>query len=157
MYVSFSSSYIDTLVTSKQVAKGVTSSWDALIELLESIEHLLNRLDIYTHIPRTPAMDEMVGKIMIELLSTLALATRELKQGRSSEPILAEVLPYSPQHSQICEEGFRREVRRSDPAEARPTHARRGSDHRSSDPRGRLRSRPKYECGHERRANTLAL
>ena len=140
-----------------QAAKGVTSSWDALIELLESIEHFLNRLDIYTCIPRTPAMDEIVVKIMVELLSTLALATRELKQGRSSEPILADVFPYSPQHSQICEEDFRREGCRSGPAEARPTHARRGSDHRSSDPRGRLRSRPKYECGHERRANTLRL
>jgi hypothetical protein len=138
-----------------QVAKGVTSSWDALIELLESIEHFLNRLDIYTRIPRTPAMDEIVLKIIVELLSTLALATRELKQGRSSEPILTDVLPHSPQHSQICEEGFRREGLRSGPAEARPTHTRRGSDHRSSDPRGRVRSRPKYECGHERRANTL--
>ena len=140
-----------------QAAKGVMSGWDALLELLESIDRFLNRLDIYTRIPRTLAMDEMVVKIMVELLSTLALATRELKQGRSSEPILADVLPYSPQHSQICEEGFRRGVRRSDPAEARPTHARRGSDHRSSDPRGRLRPRPKYECGHERRANTLGL
>ena len=107
-----------------QVAKGVTSSWDALIELLESIEHFLSRLDIYTRIPRTPAMDEIVLKIIVELLSTLALATRELKQGRSSEPILADVSPYSPQYSQICEEGFRREGLRSGPAEARPTHTR---------------------------------
>jgi len=66
-----------------QAARGVTSSWDALIELLESIEHFLNPLDIYTRIPHTPAMNEMVFKIMAELLSTLALATRELKQGRS--------------------------------------------------------------------------
>ena len=72
------------------------------------IEHFLNRLDIYTRIPRTPAMDEMVIKIMVELLSTLALATRELKQGRSSESVLADVLSYSPQRSQICEESFRR-------------------------------------------------
>ena len=94
--MSFSSSYIDTLVTSKQAAKGVTSSWDALVELLELIEYFLNRLDIYTRIPRTPAMDEMVCKIMVELLSTLALATRELKQGRSSESqaVLGDVLPY---------------------------------------------------------------
>jgi hypothetical protein len=74
-----------------QATEGVTSSWDALIELLESIEHFLNRLDKYTRIPRTPAMDEIVVKIMVELLSTLALATRWLKQGRSSEPILADV------------------------------------------------------------------
>jgi len=69
-------------------------------------------------------MDEIVVKIIVELLSTLTVATRELKQGRSSEPILADVSPYSPQHSQICEEGFRGEGLRSGPAEARPTHTR---------------------------------
>ncbi len=124
-----------------QAVKGIISSWDALVELLESIENLLNRLDIYTRIPRTLVMDEIVDKIMVEILSTLALATRELKQGRSSKSLLADVLLHSAQRSQICEEGFRRDGRRSGPAEVGPTHARRGSDHRSPDPRGRLRSR----------------
>jgi hypothetical protein len=68
-------------VTSKQAAKGIISSWDALLELLKSIAHFLNRLDIYTCIPHMPAMDEIVVRILVELLSTLALATRELKQG----------------------------------------------------------------------------
>jgi hypothetical protein len=68
-----------------QAAKGVLSSWDTLVELLESIEHFLNPLEIYTRIPRTLAMDEVIVKIMVELFSTLSLATRELKQGRSSE------------------------------------------------------------------------
>ena len=77
-----------------QAARCVTSSWDALLELLESIENFLNRLDIYTHIPRTLVMDEMVIKIMAELLSTLSVATRELKRGRPSESVLADLLPY---------------------------------------------------------------
>jgi hypothetical protein len=34
-----------------------------------------------------PATDEIMFKIILELLSTLALATKELKQGRSSESI----------------------------------------------------------------------
>jgi hypothetical protein len=70
------------------------ASYEPLFELLESIEHFLNRLDIYTRIPPTPAMDEIVAKIMVELLSTLALATKELKQGRSSEFILRDLLLY---------------------------------------------------------------
>jgi len=37
----------------------------------------------------------MVVKIMVELLSTLALATKEVKQGRPSESLLADVLRYS--------------------------------------------------------------
>ena len=69
----------------KQAAKGVISSFDALVDLLESIEQFLKCLDIYTRIPPTPAMDDTVVKILVELLTTLALATRELNQARSSE------------------------------------------------------------------------
>ena len=78
-----------------QAVKGVVDSYDALIDLLESMEHFLKRLDIYTRIPPTPAMDELVVKITVELISTLALATKELKQGRPSESELADVTPYS--------------------------------------------------------------
>ena len=68
-----------------QVANGVIASYDGIVDLLESIEHFLERLDIYTRIPPTPAMDEILVKITVELVSTLALATAELKQGRPSE------------------------------------------------------------------------
>ncbi len=40
-------------------------------------------------------MDEIVVKIIVELLSTLGLATKELRRGRSSESALADVLPHS--------------------------------------------------------------
>ena len=106
-----------------QAARGVASSWDPLVELLESIEDFLNRLDIYTRIPPTLVMDKMVIKIMAELLSTLALATRELKQGRPSESVLADLFLYSPKRSQIRKERPRWEGRRGNPAEAGPTHA----------------------------------
>jgi hypothetical protein len=68
-----------------QAAKGVISSHNALADLLESIEQFVNRLDIYTRIPLTNPMIEIVIKIMVELLSILALATKEFKQRRSSE------------------------------------------------------------------------
>jgi len=71
-----------------QAAKGIISNCEALIDLLESIEHFLNRLDIYTRIPATPAIDEIVVKILVELISTLGLVTEELKQRRSSESFL---------------------------------------------------------------------
>jgi hypothetical protein len=81
-------------IQANQEAKGVASSYDALVDLLELIENLLSRVDIYIRISPTPAIDEMVVKIIVELFSTLALATRELKQGRPSESILLKVLPY---------------------------------------------------------------
>jgi hypothetical protein len=74
-----------------QAAKDANSHHDALIDLLESIEHVLKRIDIYTRVPPTRAMDEVVFNIILELLSTLALATKELKQGRSSESVVADM------------------------------------------------------------------
>lgn len=51
------------------------------------MESFLRRLDIYTtgNIPRTTAMTEILLKILIELFSTLALGTQQIKQGRISE------------------------------------------------------------------------
>ena len=91
----FPSSYVDILVyiRAKQAAKGVISSLDTLIDLLEAIEQLVSRLDTYTRIPFTTAMVEITLNIMMELLSTLALVTRELKQERLSECVLTNVIP----------------------------------------------------------------
>ncbi|KAF8467477.1 hypothetical protein DFH94DRAFT_600255, partial [Russula ochroleuca] len=65
--------------------KGVSADLDALVDLLESVEHFLKRLNIYTKVPPTPAMTEIVVKIMVELLSTLALVTKQIRQGRSKK------------------------------------------------------------------------
>jgi hypothetical protein len=68
-----------------QAIKDVRNSYDALIELLESIELFLFRLDIYKKISLTVAMTERLVKILVEVLSILALATREVRQGKLSE------------------------------------------------------------------------
>lgn len=68
-----------------QMAKDVNASYDALFDLFESIESFLRKLDIYTKLPLTEAMTYVIIKIMVEVLSTLALATKQLKQGRLSE------------------------------------------------------------------------
>jgi hypothetical protein len=58
--------------------------------LLESIERFLCRLDIYTKISPTVAMAEIIIKILVELLSTLALATKQIKQKRPSKSNLVD-------------------------------------------------------------------
>ena len=68
-----------------QAASGVTSSYDALLDLFECFGNFLKRLEIYTTIPPTPMMTDIIIKIMVELLSVLALATNQIKQGRFSE------------------------------------------------------------------------
>lgn len=70
----------------------MTTSYDALLELLESIDRRLKPLDMYTWVLHTLAIDELAVKIMAELLSGLALTTKELKQGRSSKSVLTDVL-----------------------------------------------------------------
>jgi hypothetical protein len=63
----------------------VTASYDTLIDVFECIENFLKRLMIYTEFPPTPAMTEMLVKIMAELLGVLALATKQIHQGRFSK------------------------------------------------------------------------
>ena len=69
-----------------QATKDVGTSYNSLIDLLESIENFLSRLDIYTKIPPTAAMTDIVIKLLVEVLTILSLATKQTKQGRLSEP-----------------------------------------------------------------------
>ena len=62
------------------------ASYDALVDLFTSLENFLSRLGIYAEIPpTTPALTSILVKIIVELISTLALATKQVKQGRFSE------------------------------------------------------------------------
>jgi hypothetical protein len=48
------------------------------------------RLEIYAKIRLTPAMTETIVKILVQLISILAVATKQVKQGRLSESIVAD-------------------------------------------------------------------
>jgi hypothetical protein len=56
-----------------------------LIGIFVRIECFFKRLESYTEVQPTAAMTDMIVKILIEVLSILAIATKEIKQGRSSE------------------------------------------------------------------------
>jgi len=43
------------------------------------------RLETYTQVPPTTEMMDMTVQIMVEVLSILGIATKEIKQGRMSE------------------------------------------------------------------------
>ena len=78
-----------------QLAKGEISNFDAFINWLESIENFISRLGVYTDKTLPPIMVEIVAKIMVELISTLALVTKNLKERKRGEFVLADMLPYS--------------------------------------------------------------
>jgi hypothetical protein len=64
------------------------------------MEGFLSRLDVYTKCPPTMIMTEIIVKIMVELPSTLAVATKQIMQGRPSESILATARRYLAQCKQ---------------------------------------------------------
>ncbi|KAI0245287.1 hypothetical protein BJV78DRAFT_1356816 [Lactifluus subvellereus] len=74
-------SSISVLLTA---AKGVRDGYDTLVEVLECIENFLMRLTTYTRseIELTPAMTEILVKIVAEFLSVIALATNWMNEGR---------------------------------------------------------------------------
>jgi len=73
----------------------VISSREALVTVLESIGQFVGRLKIYTEIPLSSAMVEIVVWIMVDLISILALETKKFTRRRLSEPVLIDVLSYS--------------------------------------------------------------
>jgi predicted transcriptional regulator len=70
----------------------VDASQDVLIDIFVRIESFFKRLESYTEVPPTAAMTDVIVKIMIEVLSILAIATKEIKQGRSSALIYVYLL-----------------------------------------------------------------
>jgi hypothetical protein len=76
--------------------KDVAASHKKIIYLFERIKFFLQRLNIYTEIPLTNEFTELLGKIMAELLSILAISTKEMTDGKTSElshsisPLLAD-------------------------------------------------------------------
>ena len=78
-------SLVRPILTPPQAAKDASASRDKLIDILNRIERFFHRLEIYTEITPTTAMTDMIVEIMAEVLTTLAIATKEVKRGRFSE------------------------------------------------------------------------
>jgi len=73
-----------------QAAIGVSSSYDALLDLFECVANFLKRLHIYTEkITLSATMSDIIVQIMVEVLSVLALATKQIKEGRFSKRPIA--------------------------------------------------------------------
>jgi hypothetical protein len=71
-----------------KAAKDVRAGQDALIDIFERIESFFRRLEIYTSVPPNQEMVDTITTIMVEVICILAVATKEIKQGRTSECLL---------------------------------------------------------------------
>jgi hypothetical protein len=56
--------------------------------MFERTEMFLRRLEIYTEVPSTMEMMDIIVQIMAEVLSILGIMTKEIKQGRMSKYLL---------------------------------------------------------------------
>ena len=72
--------------------------------------NFLKRLEIYTTIPPTPILAEVIVKIMVELLSVLALASKQIKQGRFSKCTVANIYIYKLSVTQYTSEKFTKKL-----------------------------------------------
>jgi len=54
------------------------------------MEFFFQRLQVYTEVAPTPEMMDMIMKIMVEVLTILAIATKEIDQSRTSESFVYE-------------------------------------------------------------------
>jgi hypothetical protein len=53
--------------------------------MFERIEGFFRRLEIYAEVRPTTEMMDTIVQIMVEILSILGIATKEIKEGRLSE------------------------------------------------------------------------
>jgi len=65
--------------------KDVIAKYEMLVGIFERIQFFLQRLNHYTAVELTPEMTELLGKIMAQVLSILALSIKAMKERRISE------------------------------------------------------------------------
>ena len=68
-----------------QTAKDFRASQDTLLDVFERIEMFFRRLEICTEVPLTSEMTTIIIRIMAEVISILGIATKDIKQGQTSE------------------------------------------------------------------------
>ena len=71
-----------------QAAKEARASEDILVEIFEQVEMFFQRLKIYTELPSTMEIMDVIVRIMVQVLSVLGIATKQIKQGRISKYLL---------------------------------------------------------------------
>ena len=119
-----------------QAALGVSASYDALVDLFECVGNFLNRLRIYSEIPFSPSMSGIIAKILVEVLSVLSLATKQIKQGRLSMCFRNLDIPcssYELDLRKVCKEVVRRKRNRGCSPKVGPAYPGRGSHDRNRD------------------------
>ena len=68
-----------------QTVKDIRASKDTLVDIFERIKMFFQRVEVYTEAQRTSEMMNITVQIMVEVLSILGIATKEIKQSGLSK------------------------------------------------------------------------
>jgi hypothetical protein len=73
-----------------QAVRDVRASHSTVIEIFERMESFFLRLETYIEVQPTTEMRDIIIKIMVDVLSILAIATKEINQHRMSGFLLSD-------------------------------------------------------------------
>jgi hypothetical protein len=71
-------------MSTSQAVSDVRASHSAIIDIFERMEFFFLRLETYIEVQPTAEMRDIIIKIIVEVLSILAIATKEINQYRMS-------------------------------------------------------------------------
>ena len=71
-------------MSTSQAARDVRASHGTIIDIFERMEFFFLRLETYIEVQPTIEMRDLIIKIIVEVLSILAIATKEINQYRIS-------------------------------------------------------------------------
>jgi hypothetical protein len=72
------------LMSTSQAVRDVRASHSTIIDIFDRIESFFLRLETYIEVQPTTGMRDIIVKIMVEVLSILAIVTKEINQRRMS-------------------------------------------------------------------------
>jgi hypothetical protein len=102
-------------IQSLQAVRDVVASYNTLIHIFERIHFFLQRLKSYSGMPLSKDFTELLGKIMAQIVSILALSTKAMTERRMSALIDA-VCPFLADH--VSEKFLKRLMGKTDVEDA---------------------------------------
>lgn len=79
--------------TFEQASKGVSETYDAIVEIFGSLNLFLGRLSIYIQHDLTPLLKEVIVKILAQILLMLGKVTNLIKEKRSGNELCTPISP----------------------------------------------------------------
>ena len=103
-----------SLMSMPQAVKDVGESRSTIIDIFEHMESFFLRLETYVEVQPTTEMRDIIIKILVEVLSILAMATKEIKRYRISGLFLFNRFFLLDQTTQCSEKYLRKLIGKTD-------------------------------------------